>query len=181
MIVLKPKFNLVFFDRKIIKTNWKAINKRPLGRAGGMVRKVARGSIKRRKKLPSGKKMKQKPSTIPNPPFSRSNTGKTPPFKMIFNLPNKQGTSEIVGMVGFGGSGTPVPGLHEQGGTAVRRVFIKAGQRRTKRGRFGRIIRKPVRKTVRYPKRAFMKPALLKVRSQMPHLWKNSLGAIKGS
>lgn len=194
---------IVMFDRDVIKTNWKKINKRPLGKAGSLVRRIARGSIRRRKlrkrevriggtrgrDSKSGRYtgatggrvrsvLVSKPSPAPSPPFSRK-TGGTPPFKMIFNVPDKMGTSEVVGMVGFGaasGGVMPVPGLHEHGGTAVRRVFEKVGQRRTKKGRFGRIIRKPVRKTVKYPPRPFMFPALLKARHAMPGLWKDSLG-----
>lgn len=180
MLAMRSKFKMVYFDRSIIKRNWKRINTNPLHRAGQMVRKVARGSIRPRKRRPKGQRMKEKPSKAPNPPFSRA-PGK--PFKRIFNVPNKLGTSEIVGMMGFGkapGSTMPVPGLHEHGGSAVRRVFVKSHQRRTKKGRFGKNVMKPVRKLVRYPKREFMKPALAKVRKNMPHLWRGSLGRITG-
>lgn len=185
-IMPKPKVKDVFFDRKIIKRNWKVINESPLKKAGLVVRKVARQSIRRGKTIKTVlPKNKRKPSPAGRPPKSWK-SGKTPPFKMIYSVPEKLGTSVVVGMIGFGkasGSTMPVPGLMEHGGTARRRVFVKAGQRRTKKGRFGRIFRKPVVRSVRYPERAFMNPALKKVRTKLPHYWKGAFnpGRIKGA
>lgn len=173
VMALRAQFKLVTFDRSVIHTRWRKMNERPLGKAGAMVRMVARGSIKRRSTA-------GRPSPRGTPPFSHAG-GATPPFKMIFNVPHRRGNSEIVGMVGFGPRRAPVPGLHEHGGWAERRVFENTGvQRRTKKGRIGRYIWKARKRMVRYPERAFMLPALLRVRHRMPHLWRNSLGRIAG-
>ena len=173
---IKP---MVFFNRNIIKTNWKRINESPLKRAGLLVRRIARGSIRRgsapKKGSPFAKaRAQRRPSKRGRPPKSWRRGG-TPPFKMIYSLANRLGTSAIVGMVGFGKGGPPVPGLQEHGGTAVRRVLKRVGQRRTKKGRIARNIMGLVRTSVRYPKRPFMQPALEKARSKLPPLWRRSL------
>lgn len=164
MFSTKPKFKLQFFDRSIIKKRWKRINKDPLAKAGVIVMKTARGSIRR------GENQKtNRPSKPGKPPKSRV-SGKLPPFKMIFSRPNKLGTSVIVGMVGFGGtSGPPTPGLHEHGGAASRTT-----RPRTKSGWINKHV-KPVKRVVRYPPRPFMQPALEKKKQQLPHLWKGSV------
>ena len=134
---------VVNFDRRVIKTNWNKINESPLKKAGLEVRRIARGSVRRGN--PGTPRHKRKPgkqrpkSWVP---------GNDAPFKLIFSVPNRLATSVLVGFVGFGGP-NPAPGLHEHGGTAVRRVFADAGQRRTKKGRFGKKITKLKRKTVR--------------------------------
>lgn len=168
-LIVRPKFKIVFFDRNVIKRRWNRMNKGPLQRAGLLVRKIARGSIKRGKK--GGK------AGLPGRPPKSRQPGGTPPFKLIFTLPQRRGffTEQVVGMVGFGGAGQPIPGLQEEGGFAQRRVFVPGGQRRTKKGRFGRKVKKPIRKIVRYPKRPFMKPALAKASPKLPALWRNSL------
>lgn len=183
---------LVTFDRSVIRRDWSRMNKRPLGRAGNLVRRIARGSIKRRKKATTYSRPGQ-------PPYSHKE-GKTPPFKMIFNMPDRLGTSEVVGMVGFGRRGEPVPGLHEHGGTAVRTVFSQIAPRRKKtrrdaRGRFLSAKRKLTeaqlakirerearqgmsdrkQKSVTYEPRPFMFPALKKGRSQYPQYWRGAL------
>lgn len=180
-IGIKPKFKLEYFDRSIIKKNWRKINESPIKKAGLQVRKIARGSIRRGNLKGKGKgnpferaKSERKPSKAGKPPKSWGR-GKSPPFKMIYSVPNRLGTSAVVGMIGFGGS-NPVPGLMEHGGTGRRRVFVTTNkQRRTKKGRFGKKLRKPMIKTVRYPERPFMFPALMKAKDRMPQLWKGSL------
>lgn len=158
---------MAFFDRSIIKTNWKAINEQPLKKAGLMVRKVARQSIRRAKK--GGKS-----GPAGSPPRSRLG-GSTPPFKMIYSVPEGF-TRVVVGMVGFTTKGNPVPGLQEHGGTASRWVFEKQKRGRNKKGRYTKGRNKRVKKTVRYPKRPFMEPALDKTKNKLPGLWSGSLG-----
>lgn len=174
MFAPKVNWKLVFFDRSVIRSNWKQMNRGPLSRAGLLVRRIARSSIRRGpKRLKGGKP--PKPSQPGSPPKSRVE-GKTPPFKMIFSVPNRLGTSVVVGMVGFGGKAEPVPGLHEHGGVTTAEVLEKIAEtRRDSRGKFLRQRRRRVTKTVRYAPRPFMFPALLKGRSKMPQLWKNSL------
>lgn len=174
-VVMKAsmKAGIQLLDRKVIKTRWSRINRDPMQRAGNKVRMIARGSIRRRSS--SKPKAKRKPSPAGEPPRSWTQ-GKTPPFKMIFNLPHgRMGVGQIIGMVGFGGTGMPVPGIQEHGGLVRRRVFVKGPQRRTKKGQFGRRKNIPVTKTVRYPKRPFMEPALMKAKSQLPRFWEGSV------
>jgi len=169
MFSVRPRFKLIFFDRSVIRTNWKKINDRPLRRAGALVRKIARQSIRR---VPYGKKRSGLRYSRPgSPPWSRSGKRGAAPFKLIFNLPyGPMGLTEIIGMVGFGtGFGTPVPGLHEHGGVARRKVFdrnsIQARMSKKQRPRW---------RSVYYPERPFMLPALKKART-LPQFWKNSL------
>lgn len=160
----------VYFDRSIIKKRWK-FNRGPLGRAGAWLMRYARKSIRRRlnKNLHSPAGM---------PPYSHV-PGSLPPFKQIFFQPNNFSMSIVVGMVGYGGSGPPVPGLQEHGGYATRQVYKVVGyrqlRRRFKNPRRGGAIRKHVREGVRYPERPFMEPALAATLPQLPHFWKNSL------
>lgn len=172
MFSTKFKFKIQYFDRSIIRTNWSKINKRPLQKAGTMVMRIARGSIKRRVKK------RGKPSKPGSPPYSRR-PGSTPPFKQIFSVPFRAGTSVIVGMVGYGGP-NPAPGLMEQqegDGTAMRRVFLPVAgpRRRFKNGRLSKRRTKSVMMRVKYPARPFMRPALFKARSVLPAMWLNSL------
>ena len=201
VVGIKPVFKMKFFDRSIITRNWTRINERPLAKAGALVRVIARGSIKRRIGHKRGKNQDvtrrvsfAKPSPVGSPPYSRR-SGKLPPFKMIFNLPDKLGTSEIVGMVGFFGTkGPATPGLHEHGGMASRKVIRRTimtrtdtRNRRVWKGFAGwqseprtetRVVRRNWsrhRQTVRYPKRPFMHPALIKARTKLPKFWRNSV------
>lgn len=160
---IRPKVKIQFFDRNIIRTRWRRINN-PLAAAGALVMRIARHSIKRRKK---------KVSSAGSPPFSHQ-PGALPPFKMIFFKVHNLGTSVIVGMVGFGGQ-PAVPGLHEHGGVARRKVFSRLGQRRLKSGRMGRVAYSYKPKLIKYPQRAFMVPALLRARSRLPNLWRGAI------
>jgi len=151
-------------------------------RAGLLVRKIARGSIRRGK-------LGGKPSEAPKPPkartFGESKTetdkkGKPKrnyPFKQIVSLPVR-GT-EVVGMIGSNRTkGQPVPELHEKGGKAKRIVWTgkKGPRKRGKGGRFQkRAARKKSVKVVTYPKRAFMVPALETAKERLPRLWQGSI------
>lgn len=170
MITAGPtKFKMKFFDRNVIRKRWGKINEGPLKRAGLHIRRIARNSIKRRN--PGGR-----PSPEGQPPRSRW-PGSTPPFKMIFSVPNFFGTSVTVGMVGFKTSKNPVPGLHEHGGTIPLMVRQRKEQERSRKGRNLRqeFTGPRVRRMVRFPKRSFMHPALMRARARLPHFWKNSI------
>lgn len=167
MFAVAPKFKLQWFDRSVIRTRWPRINKNPLQKAGNLVMRIARGSIKRRSKL------RGKPSAPGTPPYSRQ-PGGTPPFKQIFSVPMRLGTSVIIGMVGYGSS-NPAPGLQEHGGTAMRAVFTNTGQKRLKSGRYGHNRVTYKKKLVKYPQRPFMWPALLRARAVLPAMWLNSV------
>jgi hypothetical protein len=157
---------LVYFDRDIIKRNWKRINRTPLTRAGNLVRMNARESIRR-----AGPR--SPPSAPGTPPRSRRQ-GRTPPFKMIYSLPQHLYTSVLIGMVGFGGY-PAVPGLEEHGGFARRTAFVPVGRRHLKKGGTGAMVfkRKPV--GAHYPERPFMRPALRKAIPRLPLMWANSV------
>ncbi len=163
MIGIRPKFKMVFFDRSVIRTNWGKINNGPAKKAGLYIKKLARQSIKRGRPT---KTLQRRPSRPGKPPKSWKK-GATPPFKMIYSLP--QGNAQVVvGMVGFGGTSDPVPGLHEHSGKARRKVYP-----RSKNSVGGKRLR--INVTARYPKRPFMLPALKKGAPKLPLMWKGSL------
>lgn len=154
MLVPKVNAKLVTFDRSVIRRNWSRMNKRPLMRAGLLVRKIARGSIRRQPN-------RSKYSKPGRPPYSHDSG--FAPFKLIYSVPDRLGTSEIVGMVGFGNKA--VPGLHEHGGTAPQHVFRAVAGK----------VKKVRTRTARYPARPFMSPALAKGRSKFPQYWRGAL------
>jgi len=193
MIVPQLKVRMQTFDRAIITRNWKRINAEPLKLAGLKVMLNARESIRYRpKKTARGKA--SKPSGPGRPPRSRIE-GKTAPFKMIFSVPMRAGTSAIVGMVGFGGGGElQPPELHEHGGQVVRLVRKEGGfKHKHSRKTHGKYAKKnsagvwktvggkpkfiPLkeRRSVVYPARPFMQPALEKAHDKFPHLWRGAL------
>lgn len=158
------------FNRSLINANFSRWNRAPLAKAGAVVRKIARGSIRRG---PKG----GKPSPLGSPPKSRQ-AGGNPPYKLIFSVPGGLGgTSQYVGMVGFNSQGTP--GLEEHGGTATR--FVKIYRRSEQRNKkFNVRERRKQRweltqKLVRYGKRPFIFPALEKAIPLLPPLWANSI------
>lgn len=168
MIVPKFKTKIFYFGREVIRSNWNTMNKGPLTKAGLLVRKIARNSIKRRKK-------KWLHSPPGRPPYSHVEA-RTPPFKMIYSVPIKFGTGVIVGMVGFRPN-NPVPGMHEHGLGAVKKVFVHRWRRYTKSGKRIQYRRLPPTKSqfIKYPPRPFMQPALITAMPQLPPLWANSL------
>ena len=170
--------SVIQFDRKIIKRKWSKLNKGPIARAGILLAMKARGMIRSGKtSKKSGKRLPSKPK---QPPKSWA-PGQ--PFKQIFSAPNFTQTTATVGMVGFGGI-TPVPELHEKGGTVKRKVWVersvfKHKHTRKTHGRFAqkRVIRTQVTKSIRYPPRPFMSRALDKMIAQgkLPSMWQGSI------
>lgn len=161
---------LAYFDRKVFKTNWKNINESPLKKAGLMVRKVAVRSVRKRKMKVRGKPPKGSPPGTP--PRSRAPGH---PYRRIFSIPNSWATSVIVGPVGFNSGTPPTPEVHEFGLTARRRVMVEDRTRRRAKGRGRKKRYILIDATVNYPKRATMRPALQKVKSKLPALWRNSI------
>lgn len=176
------------FDISVIRTNWKRINRGPLTKAGNLVRAIARRSIKDKSARAANK---YKPSPVGKPPYSlrgktkaqKSGGGEGRPFKMIYSLPDMWDTSVMVGMVGFRRS-NPVPGVHEHGMQAQRIVAVAPGQ--GGQGAFHTIFVPGVgfrrfrfaKKTVRYPERPFMAPALEKAVPTLPMLWQDSFANV---
>lgn len=176
-IKLTPRMR-VQFNQFIIKKNWSRINQTPITRAGLLVRRIMRGSIRH--------VSHQRPSPPGRPPRSRA---KGRQFKMIYSVPNPSYTRVIIGHRGFGARQTPME-IHEFGQRAKRQVFIQQRratsdkQRRTARKLFkaGKIRsnrrkqqRQVVKRTVQYPKRPFAEPALLRAKSRIPRMWKDSI------
>lgn len=183
-----PRVRTVTFDRNIIKTNWKAINRNPLQKAANLIRMRARGSIRRVGRfVPPGPPGSPPKSRFGSHGRKANRIPGTPPFKMIFNVPTKLGTGQIIGMVGFNLNPTgelPAPGLQEHGGTARRflrnRKRIREPQRRGPGGKFlpkQTPIRTSTKQRIRLPPRPFMKPALrqLVAEGRLPRFWRNSL------
>jgi hypothetical protein len=169
MIGPRIKIGMVMFDRSVIRRNWSNTVRTPVTRAGLLVRKIARNSIRRA----TGKRAK--PSPPGRPPKSRVKGG-NPPFKLIFSVPNSSGTEATIGMIGFGKSGgeMPPPGIQEHGATVVRRYIVPGSQKRNRRGRFERGPLQRVRKTVKVAPRPFMAPALDKATPQLPSLFRGA-------
>jgi hypothetical protein len=177
---LKVK-SAVTFDRSVIRRNWKEINESPYKRAGLLVRKIARGSIRR------DSSKKQRPSKPGRPPKSRAPGH---PLKLIYSVVQAYGEGVMVGPVGFGHQ-TPVPERHEKGKSvtlkvAKRHTFKRAtseAQRRSARRMFqeGRIkSKKPDLKTrvIKFDPRPFMVPALEKAKSKIPEMWRGSVDRV---
>ncbi len=177
-MTIHPRLHFVEFDRSIIRSNWNAINRNPLHKAASYVRKVARNSIKRRKS--------KKISPVGTPPYSHW-PGATPPFEQIFNFPINLGSGQIIGMTGFGAQPAgelPPPGLHEHGGRARRRLYnlqrIGMQQTRNSLGQFTPLpVPKFIDRTVKYPQRPFMRPALLKSLGHISQFWRGSVSGRK--
>lgn len=177
MLQYRQKFVFQYFDRNVIKKRWPKMNKNPMEAASNMVMRIARNSIRNQaKRLKPGWRamLARKPSRPGTPPKSWQ-PGSPPPFKQIYaDWYGFTQTSRIVGMVGFGGRGTPVPSLMEHGGYARRRVLI-ARPRRLASGRYGKMGFVPTWVIAHYPPRPFMWPALMKAKSRYPRLWEGSL------
>jgi len=168
------------FDRSIIKRNWKAINRSPLQRAGVYVRRKMRDLIRK------DTSKKQKPSKPGKPPKARPYKGGYP-FRLIYSVPDQYHSRVIIGHVGWGANQTPME-LHEFGKTKRVSVIIRQPGKRLKsaaaraaaRRKYlsGAIPQKFIPRTtrlVRYPKREFAHPALMKTISKLPALWLNSV------
>lgn len=176
---MRAPSGMQFFDRSIMKRKWKRMNASPLKRAGLMTRKFAIQSIRKRQVPKKGRKNLAKPSPGGVAPRSRA-AGH--PMRRIFSVSDMLQTRETVGALGFGGT-NPVPGLHEHGGFARRRVFVKStkfkhkGSRKKAGGKYAakQTTTRVMTKMVRYPKRPFMIPALEKARSKFPQFWRGSL------
>lgn len=176
-ITIHPRLHFVEFDRSIIRTNWNAINRNPLHRAASYIRKVARNSIRRRKSKIS--------SPVGTPPYSHW-PGATPPFKMIYNFPINMGSGQIIGMVGFRSQPSgelPPPGLQEHGGRAKRMLYNprRIGMLQPRiQGKFAPFpVPLLVKRSVRYPKRPFMQPALIKSLGHISQFWRGSISGRK--
>lgn len=155
-------------------------------RYGGYLRRVAQTSMRYRKgpspagQPPSAHKSKRK-AALKKLGRARNNGALLREF--LFNVRDPSG-SQLVGSIGFKAkNGPPVPSLHEHGGTLTagkgETMAVKnpAG-RNPKTGRFyskGVQLVPLTGKTIRYPKRPTMGPALQKTKQKFPEAFRNSL------
>ena len=175
------RFNgIVYFERGVIKKNIHRLAKlpdSPLRKAAFLIRKIAIQSIR---KAPMGGKPSRRLSKakfhkgLLLPPKSRAPGH---PMRMISAVPlNILQMAWIIGS-DYLGSNPPVPGLHEHGGTAKRRAFVRFEPVHGPDGKY--IGRMPTftrgKVTVRYPPRPFMAPALNAAKHRLPELWRNSI------
>ena len=148
-----------FLDRSAISNAIDRERKRALSRQGGLVRTIAKRSLKK-KANPSAT------SPAGSPPYSHAPHNLR---RLLWYAYSPFEQSVIVGPVGFGRSGKPVPEIHEKGGTATIVVPKKGKGRRKKFGR------KTTKKTVHYSERPFMGPSRRTAAPHFPEMWRDSV------
>ena len=162
----------LFFDRRLVQNRMSKANRKALSKAGAFIRRRARSSLRRRKRV----------SAPGQPPSVHSTDGVATLKNILFAYePNLE--SLVVGPVKlnqqalFGpqlGS-TTVPQLHEFGGRVrIREAKVgrqwRAGVRRVRPGQ-------PVRvRSARYAERPFMGPALEAEQDHIPDAWSGTVG-----
>ena len=174
-----------FFDRPKVIASLKKAKRKALSKAGAFVRRRARSSMRRRKGVsPEG-----------SPPSAHSSGNS---LKTILFAFQPQSESTIVGPVQFNQVNftvesvtSTVPGLHERGETAIIREYRyrpidgnsdvqwrRVNGRRRYGPREGYKF-ETRRRTARYPKRPFMRPALEAEAPNFPELFKNSIQPVR--
>ena len=176
-----------FFDRPKVISALKRAKRRALSKAGAFVRKRARSSMRRRKRA----------SAPGSPPSAHAGSG--PSIKTILFAFQPESESTVVGPVQLHqvnytveSVASTVPGLHERGETAIIREYRyepisgsgdptewrRVPGNRKARDRDGfRLVNR--RRTARYPKRPFMRPALEAEAPNFPELFRNSITRVK--
>lgn len=138
----------MFFDRAAVINATDRATKSVFSKFGAFVRRVARSSIRRRKK-----------SSAPGmPPSSHTDLLK----KFIFFGYDAEKKSVVIGPVLLNGTSGTAPEVLEKGGTAV---ITQSSTARLKREK----------KTIVIKKRPYMQPAFEKVKPQLPAMWANSI------
>lgn len=137
----------LFFDKKSVTSQVDRTTRRVLSRFGAFVRRTARSSIRKRKRI----------SEPGQPPSSHIGLLK----KFIFFGYEPRKHSVVIGPVRLSekGRGEPpgAPALLEHGGTTTL----------TRRGK---------RKRARFRPRPFMRPAFEKEHPKLPAMWRDSIG-----
>ena len=180
------KVREAFFDRPKVIASLKKAKRKALSKAGAFVRKRARSSMRRRKG-----------SSSPGSPPSAHSNGNS--LKTILFAYQPQSESTIVGPVQLNQVNftiesvtSTVPGLHERGETAIIREYRyqpiegdtdpvqwrRVDGRRRYEQRDGYRFQTR-RRTARYPKRPFMRPALEAEAPNFPELFKNSIQPVR--
>ena len=169
-----------FIREEQLQQGFEDARKRILLRAGGLIRKIARSSIKARKwkkfaKRPSksGKThyihdyldLRALTSQPGQPPFAHTSKGEFGIKTILFAYDNRT-DSVIVGPVGRP-SAYSVPQALEYGGVTVVRVPSWARKRSRIQGK-SKIVK-------RIKARPFMRPALEKFQKEYPQLWRDAI------
>jgi phage gpG-like protein len=155
---LSMKVTKFFFDRKSVQDQVGKKNAKALAKAGAFVRRRARSSLRRRKRVSS-------PGSAP----SVHSQDKVATLRNILFAYDRQAQSVVIGPVRLNGSQGSVPALHEFGGRAI----IRRNRNRRERAR-----QQPAVRMASYPARPFMGPALKAEAPKFPSLWVgNSAGA----
>lgn len=189
-----PKFKVGYvtgdMDLNFIVRNWASINRTPIRRAGLLVRKIMRGSIRRAYVSKKTGRPTTRPSKPGKPPKSR-HVGH--PFKMIFSIPNAEASRAVIGhkILPYRKQDSRVTPMeaHEFGRMVTIKTIVKQQRSRISRKQRkaarrlylqGRLKskRKPaqfVTRRVRMPKREFAEPALKKSIRKLGWLWKDKI------
>ncbi len=137
----------LFFDRAEVMRATSRAERRVLSRFGAFVRRSARSSIRKRKRI----------SEPGNPPSSH--TGLLRKFIFFAFDPNSQ--SVIIGPVRLNQKIGDAPAALEHGGTS--RV-LEGSRRRARRTR-----------TIRVRRRPYMQPAFEREQPKLPQMWRDSI------
>lgn len=139
----------LFVDRPAVRQAVEKARKKNLIRWGALTRKIARNSLRRRKK-----------SAQPgNPPHTHS---PAPNLKTIYYAFDTQTKTVVVGPVLLGSNaGSPLPEKIQKGGVVIQRVGTR---------------RKPKLRRTRMRAFPFMGPAMEKSADTAPDLFRDSIG-----
>lgn len=175
-----------FFDRLAVTRAADAGTVRALSKFGAFVRRAAQTSMRYRKGVsqpgqpPSAHKIKQLAALKK---LGRAKHNGALLRELLFFSYDPATRSVVVGPLGFKTKGTPVPALHEFGGTrmAYKGETMEVKNPAGRDPRTGRFFSKGVQnvplagKTLRYPKRPFMGPALDRMLPKFAATFKGSV------
>lgn len=172
----------LFWDRPAVMRAAGRAQANAQRRYGGYLRRVAQTSMRYRKGVgppgqpPSAHKSKRL-AALKKMKRAKHNGALLREF--LFSVRDPSG-STVVGSMGFKGKGQPVPSLMEHGGTrqaySGETMAVKNPAGRDDRGRFysrGVQLVKIGGKTLRYPARPYMRPALRKTAAKFPQAFRN--------
>ena len=163
-----------FFDRRAVTAAADKGMVRALSKFGAFVRRAAQTSMRYRKgpsqpgQPPSAHKSKQLAALKK---MGRAKHNGALLRELLFFSYDPSTRSVVVGPLGFKTKGIPVPALHEFGGSRMaykNERFVAGRGRKAKTVEIGG-------KTVRYPKRPFMAPALDKMLPRFAQTFKGSI------
>jgi len=150
MISMRMDIKRTFFDRKAVSSAVDRTTRRVLSRFGAYVRRGAKSSIRKRKKI----------SEPGRPPSSHTGLLK----KFIFFAYDRDRRSVVIGPVALNQKGGDAPEALEYGGRS--RVTYRA----LKRGN-----RKRRERVIRVKARPYMRPAMDAELPKLPAMWRDSI------